>query len=189
MQILDQAVAVMQKRGVDGATVAKQLEKLADVGERAARVWKGYLEHPGPAGDKYSLITWMGPQPARDLFSLSLEARSLVDAICAAAGPEARFLVMDESPILMAYVGLKDGETGPQAAADRMAMQLARNAHFRKLADRIRSVKPGGGAAKPVAKAKAKKKPKAVKPVKKVARKKVAKTKAATKKKPAKKKK
>jgi len=141
MQILDQAVAVMRKRGADGARVAAQLEEIAAIGEQAARVWQGYLDQPGATGDQYSLVTWMGPDRTRELFDLSLKARHLVDAVCAAAGPEARFLVMDESPIVLAYVGLKEGESGPQAAAARLASQQAMNSHLRELAGQVRSLK------------------------------------------------
>jgi len=143
MEILDRAVAVMGKRGVDGARISAQLEQLAGVGDQAVKIWQAYVDRPETTGDKYSLVTWMGPQPARELYELGLKARSLVDAICAAAGPEARFLVMDENPIVMAYVGLREGETGPQAAAERMTQQQERNHHFRDLANRVRALKPG----------------------------------------------
>lgn len=180
MQILDQAVAVMRKGGADGAQVAAQLEMIAAIGDKAARIWQDYIDSPGATGDKYSLISWMGPDRARALFDLSLEARVLVKAVCAAAGAEARFLVMDESPIVLAYAGLKDGQTGPQAAADHLAAQQAMTRHVRALADQVRSLKPGkaagkaavkkAGARKPPAKKAPKKSPK--KAVKKAAKKK-----------------
>jgi len=174
MQILDQAVAVMRKGGADGAQVAAQLEMIAAIGDKAARIWQDYIDSPGATGDKYSLISWMGPDRARALFDLSLEARALVKAVCAAAGAEARFLVMDESPIVLAYAGLKDGQTGPQAAAEHLAAQQAMTRHVRALADQVRSLKPGKvvaraagqtaakkpGAKKPPAKKASKKTPK-----------------------------
>jgi len=189
MQILDQAVAVMRKRGADGARVAAQLEEIAAIGEQAARVWQGYLDQPGATGDQYSLVTWMGPDRTRELFDLSLKARHLVDAVCAAAGPEARFLVMDESPIVLAYVGLKEGESGPQAAAARLASQQAMNSHLRELAGQVRSLK---ASAKSAARKPAVQKPAARKPAKKTAKKKTVPKKKSVKKtarKPAKKKK
>jgi len=171
MQILDQAVAVMRKRGADGARVAAQLEEIAAIGEQAARVWQGYLDQPGATGDQYSLVTWMGPDRTRELFDLSLKARHLVDAVCAAAGPEARFLVMDESPIVLAYVGLKEGESGPQAAAARLASQQAMNSHLRELAGQVRSLKASAKSTKTAARAAASK-PAARKAVKRAAKKK-----------------
>lgn len=171
MQILDQAVAVMRRRGADGARVAARLEEIAALGEQAARIWQGYLDRPGAPGDKYTLISWMGPDRARELFDLSLRARDLVSAVCAAAGPEARFLVMDESPIVLAYAGLKEGETGPQAAAARLAQQQAMNKHLRALADQVRALKPASAkpAAKKTAATKKPAKKKAAKPAKKAA--------------------
>lgn len=157
MQILDQAVAVMRKGGADGAQVAAQLEAIAAIGDKAARVWQDYIDKPGTTGDKYSLISWMGPDRARALFDLSLEARALVKAVCAAAGSEARFLVMDQSPVMLAYAGLKDGQTGPQAAVEWLAAQQAMNKHVRALADQVRSLKPGKVTAKTVGKTAAKK--------------------------------
>lgn len=163
MQILDQAVAVMRKGGADGAQVAAQLEAIAAIGDKAARIWQDYIDKPGATGDKYSLISWMGPDRARALFDLSLEARALVKAVCAAAGPEARFLVMDQSPVMLAYAGLKDGQTGPQAAVEWLAAQQAMNKHIRALADQVRSLKPGKVTAKTAAKKTGAKKPPAKK--------------------------
>lgn len=165
MQILDQAVAVMRKRGANGPQVAAKLEALGAVSDEAARIWQDYLDRPGAPGDKYTLVSWMGPDRARQLFDLSLKAKPLVDDICAAAGPTARLLVLDESPVVMAYAHLADGETGPQASQARLAAQQAMGKHLRALADAVRVLKPGSGktAANPrktaAGKAVAKKKP------------------------------
>lgn len=143
MQILDQAVAVMRKRGANGPQVAAQLEAIGAVSDEAARIWQDYLDRPGPAGDKYTLVSWMGPDRARRLFDLSLKAKPLVDEVCAATGPTARLLVLDESPVVMAYAHLAEGETGPQAAEARLAAQQAMGKHLRALADVVRPLKPG----------------------------------------------
>ncbi len=147
MQILDQAVAAMRKRGADGAKVAAQLEAIAAGGEQAARLWQGYLDNPGAAGDKYTIMSWIGAERAKQLHELSLQAHELVNAVCAAAGDQARFLVLDESPIVLAYRGLKEGETGPQAAQGALAQQQENIKHLRALADQARSLKPGARAA------------------------------------------
>ena len=175
MQILDQAVEIIRKRGGDGAQVASRLEAIAALCDEAARIWKGYVDNPGVPGDKYTLISWMGADRSNQLQDLSFKAKILVDEVRAATGPQARFLVFDESPIVMAYVQLKDGETGPQAAQDRLAAQQAVGRHVRELADKVRSVKPGAAkkaAGKPAAKQKPAKK--AVAKKKTSARKKVA---------------
>jgi hypothetical protein len=197
MQILDRAVELMRAHGADGPRVSEKLEALAALGDKAARIWKAYIDAPGAAGDKYTLISWVGAERARELYALHLDAQRLVDEICAAAGSGSRFLVLDESPIVMAYVQLKEGETGPQAAQDRLAAQQAHCAHLRSLATAVRNVKSGTAKLKTKAAATkpAKKKSSAKKAAKKAAAKKGAAKKLATKKpaktskKPAKKKK
>ena len=155
MQILDQAVAAILKQGakgrVSGAPPATKLEAIAACGEQAAHIWQGYLDNPGAPGDKYTVMSWVGAERAKQLYELSLQAHALVKDVCAAAGGQARFLVLDESPIVLAYRGLKEGETGPQAAHGMLAEQQATNKHLRALADKLRAIK--SIAAKPAAKA------------------------------------
>jgi hypothetical protein len=186
MQILDQAVELIRKRGGNGPQVASRLEALASLCDEAARIWKSYIDTPGAPGDKYTLVSWMGAGRANELYELSLKAKVLVDEVRAGTGPQARLLVLDESPIVMAYVQLKDGETGPQAARDRLTAQQAMSQHLRSLAGRVRSVKPGTAkaAGKPAVKKKAvKQKP----PKKAAAKKKTTAQKKAVGKKPARK--
>jgi len=170
MQILDLAVEAIRKQGVKGrmnaAPQAAKLEAIAVCGEQAARIWQGYLDKPGAPGDKYTIVSWVGAEHARQLHELSLQVHVLVKDICAAAGDQARFLVLDESPIALAYRGLKEGETGPQAAQVLLAEQQATNKHLRVLADKLRVIRPV--AVKPAAKKavpKAKKKKAAAKKV------------------------
>ena len=167
MQILDQAVEMIRKQGANGASLAAKLEAIAACGDQAARVWQGYLDNPGVSGDKYTIVSWIGAERAKQLYALSLEAHALAKDVCAAAGKRARFLVLDESPISLAYRGLKDGETGTQAAQVLLAEQQATNKHLRALADKVRAIKPV--AAKPVAKATKKPAAKKAAPKKKVA--------------------
>ena len=187
MQILDQAVEAIQKQGakgrVNGAPLAAKLEAIAACGDQAARVWQGYLDNPGASGDKYTIVSWIGAERARQLHELSLQAQALVKEVCAATGDQARFLVLDESPIALAYRGLKDGETGPQAAQASLAEQQATNKHLRVLADKVRAIK--AAAAKPAVKAV--KKPAAMKTAPKAVKKKAVKKKTAAKKPAAKK--
>lgn len=154
MQILDQAVEAIQKQGakgrVQGAPLAAKLEAIAACGDQAARIWQGYLDKPGVPGDKYTIVSWVGAERAKQLYELSLQTHVLVKDVCAATGDQARFLVLDESPITLAYRGLKEGETGTQAAQALLAEQQATNKHLRALADKVRAIKPV--AAKPAAK-------------------------------------
>jgi len=154
MQILDLAVEAIRKQGTKGrvnaAPLAAKLEAIAACGDQAARIWQGYLDKPGAPGDKYTVMSWVGAERAKQLHELSLQAHVLVKDVCAAAGDQARFLVLDESPIVLAYRGLKEGETGPQAAQAMLAEQQATNKHLRTLADKLRAIK--SIAAKPAAK-------------------------------------
>jgi len=185
MQILDQAVEAIRKQGANGVQVAAKLEAIAACGDQAARLWQGYLDNPGAPGDKYTIVSWIGAERAKQLHELSLQAQELVKDVCTAAGKQARFLVLDESPIALAYRGLKEGETGPQAAHALLAEQQATNTHLRALADKVRTVKPAAtetkrpATKKTVAKKKAapKKKAAARKPAVKKAVKKAAKKK------------
>lgn len=174
MQILDLAVEAIRKQGakgrMSGAQLAAKLEAIAACGDQAARIWQGYLDRPGTPGDKYTIVSWVGAERAKQLHELSLQTHVLVKDVCAAAGAQARFLVMDESPIALAYRGLKEGETGPQAAQALLAEQQATNKHLRVLADKLRAIK--AVAAKPAAKAV--KKPAAKKAAPKAAKKKSA---------------
>jgi len=182
MQVLDQAVAAIQARAgkgrVDGAQVAAKLRAIATCGEQAAALWQAYLDKPGAPGDKYAMVTWVGPERAKQLHELSLKAHELGKDVCAAAGDQARFLVLDESPIVLAYQMLKDGETGLDVAKAALARQQAGVRHLRELADKIAAIK-ATGAAKPAVKKAAGKKPAAKKVATKAAKK------AAPKKKPA----
>lgn len=191
MQILDQAVAILRagKGRADGAKVAARLEALAALGDKAAAIWQGYLDNPGAPGDKYALVTWVGADRSKKLYDLSLEARELVNEVCAATGPAARFLVLDESPIALAFVGLKEGENGVQLAKAQLAAQQATNKHLRVLADQVRSAKPAAAGKSPApARKAAKPAPKKAAPKKTAAKKAAAKKpagKKATAKKPA----
>jgi hypothetical protein len=165
MQVLDQAVAAIQARAgkgrVDGAQVAARLKALAALGEEATRIWQGYVDRPGTPGDRFAMVTWIGSERARQLYDLSLKARDLVKDVCAAAGDQARFLVLDESPIVLAYQMLKDGETGMDVAKAALARQQAVIAHVRVLADKAAAIK--ATTAKPAGKKPAGKKPAAKK--------------------------
>ncbi len=159
MQILDQALEAIRKQGGNGVQAAAKLEAIAACGDQAARLWQGYLDSPGAPGDKYTIVSWIGAERAKHLHELSLQAHELVKDVCAAAGKQARFLVLDESPIALAYRGLKEGETGPQAGQALLAEQQATNKHLRALADKVRTVKPvAKKAKKPAAKKAAAKK-------------------------------
>lgn len=181
MQILDQTVEAVRVQGskgrVNGAQVAATLETIAECGEQALRIWQGYLNSPGAPGDKYSIVSWIGAERAKQLHELSLKAHDLMYSLRASTGEQARFLVLGETPVVLAYRGLKEGETGPQAAQAAIAAQQESIAHTRVLAGQVRNFKSSGTAAakKPAGKKAAPKAAKKAAPKKKQAPKKSAK--------------
>lgn len=152
MQILDQTVEAVRaqanKGRVNGAQVAATLEAIAECGEQALRIWRGYLANPGAPGDKYSIVSWIGAERAKQLHELSLKVRDLMNVLRASAGDQARFLVLGESPIVLAYRGLKEDETGPQAAQAAVTAQQESIVHARALAEQVRNFKSSATAAK-----------------------------------------
>lgn len=189
MQILDQTVEAVRVQGskgrVNGAQAAATLAAIAECGEQALQIWQDYLANPGAPGDKYSIVSWIGAERAKQLHELSLKAYGLMNVLRTSTGDQARFLVLGESPIVLAYRGLKEGETGPQAAQAAVTEQQESIAHVRALADQVRSLKSSGTAAKPAkkpankktaskgrTKVASKKKPSTKKPAKKAAKKK-----------------
>jgi hypothetical protein len=180
MKSLD--LAVERVPGWSAARKADRAEVLALLGEllrdceRAARIWQEYLDSPGAPGDVFSLVTWMGAARVKALHEVHLDARQRVYRICELADPKlARLVLLEDDLIEMAFRGLKQGETGPEAARTAVEIMNGRATHLRALADRIRSTPPRAGAAKGAARPAARTGKKPAKPVKKktVAKKKV----------------
>ncbi|OGI44944.1 MAG: hypothetical protein A2150_00835 [Candidatus Muproteobacteria bacterium RBG_16_64_11] len=150
---------------------------------RAARdIWQGYLDSPGAPGDRWALVSWIGPERAKRLHEINLGAKGRLKTVADAAGPEAgRFILFEEDVIEMAYRQLPDGETGPDAAKASIAVMNERIKLLGDWVQRLRSAKPlATKAASEAAKKKTAKKPIHAKPA---ATKKKAKPKPAPKKK------
>lgn len=172
-------------------TAAKQKERqqvvallgeLARRCEEASKVWSGYLASPGPNGDKFAIVTWVGAERAKQLHELNLEARADLQALAALAGPSvSRVVGLDDDVVAMAYRSLNPGETGPQAAQASIEALKARVQYLQGLRSRIEKTPPAKGGSAPAKKAAkpAARKPAARKTVKKTAK---PKKKAATKK-------
>jgi hypothetical protein len=154
------------------AQVGALLDGLIVRCEDAIKVWKGYVASPGAPGDRFSLVTWVGSDRARQLFDIHLAARGEAQRLCDLAGPAAgRLLGLDEDVVEMAYRQLGEGETGPQAAETALAKLNQRVQYLNGLKQKLRAAPPAG---KPAAKkaagkkaAPAKKKAAAKKPAKK----------------------
>lgn len=154
--------------------VSSLLDGLIARCQDAIKVWQEYAKSPGAPGDRFSLVTWVGADRARQLFDIHLAARRQAQQLCDLAGPAAgRLLGLDEDVIEMAYRHLGEGETGAQAAEAALARLNQRIQYLNGLKQRLSAPVKAAPAKKPGAKpagkkpAPAKKKPAAKKAAKK----------------------
>lgn len=170
VDVLDEAVDIIAAWFSNDAKrrqAVAHLEALIDDCRAAIKVWAGYLENPGAPGDRFSIISWVGPDRANRLQDIDFQARERIMAVAELAGTAAgsglgRHLVAN------AYRILKPGETGPQAAEASIGELDRSIAHLESLIERLRKTGPARplpapktAAARPKAKAKVKSKAKA----------------------------
>lgn len=182
MNSLDSAIAVIAKwpatKQKERATAKATLAGLiADCGA-AIKVWEGYLAAPAGSGDRWSIVTWIGADRAKQLHEINLDAKVRLAAICGTAGGRAaRAVDLEDDLIETAYRMLKPGETGIDAAQSAVRTLQGRVEYLRGLSATLAAspatsktgAKPKRAAGKPKA---ARKKPA---PAKKAARKSAAK--------------
>jgi len=171
MSSLDEAVELVLRwkadRQKNRAAVLAQMEGLTKECQAAIKIWQGYTNAPAVPEDQRSIVSWIGPERAKQLHEVSLRTRDLVLAICQAAGPQVgRFVGFDESIVEMAYRQLKPGESGVDAANTAISRLQDQVNHIHGLIERVRSGKPAG---KELAKEKSSKKPAGKKALKKKA--------------------
>ena len=132
--------------------------------QTAKGVWQGFLDKPGAPGDHWTLVSWVGPERAKQLHEINLRAKQAVDQICRLAGPQAgRFVALDEDVTEMAYRQLKPGETGVEAARASIASLQVLADELREMKERLR--RPPAPASKVAKKALKKPVKKPVRPV------------------------
>jgi hypothetical protein len=172
MDSLDRAIDLVSRwkadRGKQRAEVLARLEGVIKDCQAAIKVWQDFLDKPGAPGDQWTIVSWVGPNRAKQLHEINLRAKASVEEVCRLAGPAAgRFVVLDEDVIEMAYRQLKPGESGIDAAKTAVANTQKYMDYLRGLIERARSAKAPAATGKSPAK-KAKKKT-AAKPAKKKA--------------------
>lgn len=179
MDSLDRAIELVMRWKADRqkqrADVLSRLDAVVKECQAAVQVWQGYLAKPGAPGDQWTIVSWVGPDRAKQLHEINLRAKQNVEEVCRMAGPQSgRFVALDEDVIEMAYRMLKPGETGADAAKTAVEQMQERMDYIRGLMQRLRTAKPASKAAsakasgkKPAAKRSAPKK--ASKPSKKKA--------------------
>ncbi len=122
----------------DQVGLKKHIGELVSCCEAAKQVWQDYLNHPGPAGDKYSIVSWIGPLRSRQLHALSLQATGVMRTACTEAGAKSvGSLSLEEPLIALPYRMLKPGETGVEAAQWAIESLDLRIADLHKLAKGI----------------------------------------------------
>ncbi|MEK7207320.1 MAG: hypothetical protein AAB134_05495 [Pseudomonadota bacterium] len=149
MSSLDEAVELVSRwkadRQKNRVALLVQLDGLTKECQAAIKIWQGYVNAPGAPGNEWSIMSWTGPDRAKQLHDVSLRAGDLVGAICQAAGPKVgRFVDLDESIIETAYRQLKPGESGVDAAKLAISRMQDRVNHIGGLIERVRSGKPAG---------------------------------------------
>jgi hypothetical protein len=162
MDSLDRAIDLVSRwkadRGKQRAEVLARLEGVIKDCQAAIKVWQDFLDKPGAPGDQWTIVSWVGPNRAKQLHEINLRAKASVEDICRLAGPAAgRFAVLDDDVIEMAYRQLKPGESGIDAAKTAVANTQKYMDYLRGLIERARSAKApassaGKGAAKKVQK-------------------------------------
>ncbi len=117
--------------------------------EEAIQVWQDYLARPGAPGDRWTLLSWIGPQRVRHLHEINLKTKARVAQLGALAGPAAsRFVDLAEDDVIeMAYRQLQPDETGPAAANAAVQAMRARIDAIGKFIERVRTARPAAKAA------------------------------------------
>lgn len=156
MQSLDRAVDALVSGGTASARTAAiaDLESLLEDCTAALQVWEQYLNAPGAAGDRWTIVSWVGPQRVKRLHEINLVARERIGRIAAAAGPSvSRSMTMPDDLIEMGYRQLHDGETGTDAATKAIEVMKERIQRLRNLVERLRSAPPAKAQKGPLRKA------------------------------------
>lgn len=147
MDSLDRAIELVMRWKADRqkqrADVLARLDAVVKECQTAVQVWQGYLATPGAPGDQWTIVSWVGPDRAKQLHEINLRAKQNVEEACRMAGPRSgRFVALDDDVIEMAYRMLTPGETGVDAANTAVRRQQERMDYIRELMQRLRTAKP-----------------------------------------------
>jgi hypothetical protein len=146
MDSLDRAIELVTRWKADRqkqrADVLSRLDAVVKECQTAVQVWQGYLAKPGAPGDQWTIVSWVGPDRAKQLHEINLRAKQNVEEVCRMAGPRSgRFVALDDDVIEMAYRMLKPGETGADAANTAVQRLQERMDYIRGLMQRLRTDK------------------------------------------------
>ncbi len=147
MDSLDRAIELVMRWKADRqkqrADVLSRLDAVLKECQTAVQVWQGYLAKPGAPGDQWTIVSWVGPDRAKQLHEINLRTKQNVEEVCRMAGPQSgRFVALDDDVIEMAYRMLKPGETGVDAAKTAVQRLQERMDYIRGLMQHLRTAKP-----------------------------------------------
>jgi hypothetical protein len=157
MDSLDRAIELVTRWKADRqkqrTDVLSRLDAVVKECQTAAQVWQGYLAKPGAPGDQWTIISWVGPDRAKQLHEINLRAKQNVEEVCRMAGPRSgRFVTLDDDVIEMAYRMLKPGETGADAAKTAVQRLQERMENIRGLMQRLKTAPAKAQGKKPATK-------------------------------------
>ena len=157
MDSLDRAIELVMRWKADRqkqrADVLSRLDAVVKECQTAVQVWQGYLAKPGAPGDQWTIVSWVGPDRAKQLHEINLRAKQNVEELCRMAGPRSgRFVTLDDDVIEMAYRMLKPGETGSDAAKTAVQRLLERMEYIHGLMQRLKAAPAKAPGKKPATK-------------------------------------
>lgn len=144
MDCLNKTISLIEQGKMDREINRKQaitsVEAVIAKCEEAIKEWQEYLKSPGAPGDKWSVLSWVGPQRAKRLHEIGLEAREQMVQACLSLGAAGGHIAgLEDSVVVSAYGQLTTGQTGPdagKAAVQRMQQDIKQ---LGKVIERIKS--------------------------------------------------
>ena len=142
MHCLTKAIIQIEQGKARGEINRKQavlcLEAVIAKCAEASKVWQDYMGSPGAPGDKWSVLSWVGAERAKQLHEIGLEARAQAIQACASLdGHSGHSGALEDAIIELAYGQVKDGETGQDVAKLAIQRMQERVQEIRKLITRI----------------------------------------------------
>jgi hypothetical protein len=150
MSAFEDAVAQLEKLSVDRqknrAAAIELIDNLITTFRDSIAIWQGYLNSPGGQGDQWAQVSWIGPDRAKQLHELSLDARYTIHRFCQLTnGQSSHYDLLEENPVIQAYRMLTPGETGLDAARSAITTMDQRVALMQGYSKRLRTAKPAKG--------------------------------------------
>ena len=144
MDCLNKTISLIEQGKMDREINRKQaiasIEAVIAKCEEAIKVWQEYLKSPGAPGDKWSVLSWVGPQRAKHLHEIGLEARTEMMQACLSLGATGGHIAaLEDGVVVSAYGQLMTGQTGPDAGKAAVQQMQQDIKHLSKVIERVKS--------------------------------------------------